>query len=77
MLTVDEVVVMLLQIQELVATDMPVRMVVKKGELGEQYELIDVRLVEGFYGEMVLMLAGENVASMDWPTSEVPVDDSQ
>jgi hypothetical protein len=50
--------------------DMPVRLVVKEGQLGKQYECIDVQVHEGLHGCIVLMLAGGEAADMDWPSSE-------
>lgn len=47
--------------------DAMVRMVVKAGDSGQQYEVIEVLSAEGLHGPMVLVMAGANTATMDWP----------
>jgi hypothetical protein len=68
-MTVDELAEKLGEARTAANADLPVRLVVKAGRLGRQYDCIDAQLHEGLHGGIVLVFAGEEAADMDWPSA--------
>ena len=82
MIGLDELIILLQAERDKAGRDMPVRMVRKVGNEGHQYTVVGLEVADitpaekGENGEfvlkkgeqyMMLILEGEQVASMDWP----------
>jgi hypothetical protein len=64
----DELIEALTTLRNKVGTDIPVRLVTRRGELGDQYACMDVHCAEGLHGPIVLLLGGADAAEMHWPS---------
>ena len=66
-MTLDELIEEL-QLKRLAAKqDIPVRLVVRRGAMADQYECMGVTIEEGLHGEIVLVFGGAPAAISDWP----------
>jgi hypothetical protein len=71
MMTLDELIEELQARRKMAGTDIPVRVVTRRKEEGDQFEIIGVNMYEGLHSMIVLVFAGDLAATMDWPSELV------
>jgi len=70
-MSLDELIEMLTAARNKTGADMPVRIVIRRGELGDQRSCMDVQCTEGLHGPIILLFGGEEAAEMDWPSGHL------
>ncbi len=69
-MTLDELIMDLQGLRDKASEDVPIRVVVRRGILGDQYEIIHSELTDGLESKMALVFAGREAAEMDWPATQ-------
>jgi hypothetical protein len=66
-MSLNELIEALTALRDKIGADMPVRLVKRRGELGDQYPCMDVQCTEGLHGPIILLFGGAEAAEMSWP----------
>lgn len=69
-MTLDELIEGLTAARAAAPADLPLRVVVRRGELADQHSVMDLAKCDGLHGEIVLLFAGNVAAEMYWPTPD-------
>ena len=76
MITLDELISDLQRLRQETGEDMPVRIVIRDNETGHQFTVQDTAVIDlrskksEKYRYMMLVYAGDRMATMDWPGSQ-------